>query len=351
MGIRRAGTGDEDELRELRIRALRDSPERFGSTVAREQARTTEDWQRWFSPGATFLFESEAGDAVGLVAVMRPDEEPTLAQLISMWVAPEARGLGVGDALVQAMLGFAADSGASVGRVHVYDSNDRAIRLYERNGFVGTGARTEPDALGRVEAELVQPIEPARARRPGPARPMTADRALDVLDLLATSDVEVWLDGGWAVDALLGEQTRSHADLDLAVPITQQRRCVEAMRRAGFTTVGFAPANAVMADADGRRVDVHLVDLEHTMARDDGVDVHGPAGIAYEVGAFGATGTIAGRAVPCCAAAFLVRAHTGYAIDADDVADVTALCRRFAIALPDQHARFLTEHGGARPDR
>jgi lincosamide nucleotidyltransferase A/C/D/E len=41
---------------------------------------------------------------------------------------------------------------------------------------------------------------------------------LEVLDILDADGVMHWLDGGWGVDALLGVQTRPHADLDLAVP-------------------------------------------------------------------------------------------------------------------------------------
>ena len=42
--------------------------------------------------------------------------------------------------------------------------------------------------------------------------------------MLQSAGVRVWLDGGWSVDALLGEQTRPHADLDLAVPADHQLR-------------------------------------------------------------------------------------------------------------------------------
>ena len=44
---------------------------------------------------------------------------------------------------------------------------------------------------------------------------MTADAVLEVIATLEEASVRVWLDGGWGVDALLGEQTRNHADLDL----------------------------------------------------------------------------------------------------------------------------------------
>lgn len=50
------------------------------------------------------------------------------------------------------------------------------------------------------------------------------------------------------------------------------------------------------------------------------------------------TGTIAGNPVFCMTPEWLVRWHTGYQLDADDVADVTALCERFGIPMPDDVA-------------
>jgi lincosamide nucleotidyltransferase A/C/D/E len=37
------------------------------------------------------------------------------------------------------------------------------------------------------------------------------------LDCLENHAITVWLDGGWGIDALVGEQTRKHDDLDLVV--------------------------------------------------------------------------------------------------------------------------------------
>ena len=56
--------------------------------------------------------------------------------------------------------------------------------------------------------------------------------ALDVAELVAfleQNDLEIYVDGGWAVDAVLGEQTRPHDDLDIAMPhaqVPQLRRLV-----------------------------------------------------------------------------------------------------------------------------
>jgi lincosamide nucleotidyltransferase A/C/D/E len=38
---------------------------------------------------------------------------------------------------------------------------------------------------------------------------------VDLLQLFESAGIEVWLDGGWAVDALLGAQTRPHKDVDI----------------------------------------------------------------------------------------------------------------------------------------
>jgi lincosamide nucleotidyltransferase A/C/D/E len=44
---------------------------------------------------------------------------------------------------------------------------------------------------------------------------MTREALVDLLQLFESTGIEVWLDGGWAVDALLGEQTRPHKDVDI----------------------------------------------------------------------------------------------------------------------------------------
>ena len=65
--VRRAIAGDEPILRALRLQALSDTPDAFGSTYERELARTTADWQRWLSPGATFILTDD-DDPRGIVA-------------------------------------------------------------------------------------------------------------------------------------------------------------------------------------------------------------------------------------------------------------------------------------------
>ena len=77
--VRRAMPGDEPILRALRLQALSDTPEAFGSTYERELARTDDDWRRWLTPGATFILTDEDGPR-GLVSGGHDAADPGVVQ-------------------------------------------------------------------------------------------------------------------------------------------------------------------------------------------------------------------------------------------------------------------------------
>ncbi len=139
MRVRQVGPDDWVVWRLLRQRSLVEDPQAFAASTQRwtgDQDRE-ENWRsRLAAPGACFVAEHGAAP-VGMVA-MRPDD-PSASdgvdrhQLISMWVAPAARGHGVGRALVGRVIAAAA------GRplwLRVMDGNATAVQLYERCGFV-----------------------------------------------------------------------------------------------------------------------------------------------------------------------------------------------------------------------
>ncbi len=146
--------GDEETLRTLRLQALSDAPDAFGSTYEREVARTTSDWQRWFAPDATFVLERPSGEAVGLAAGHRDTEDLAVVHLLSMWVHPSFRRTGAADALVAEVLAWAELEGADVVRLRVMQGNNVARRLYERHGFQPTGHETVRERDGLVEVEM-----------------------------------------------------------------------------------------------------------------------------------------------------------------------------------------------------
>jgi GNAT superfamily N-acetyltransferase len=151
--VRRAALGDEPILRDLRLQALSDAPDAFGSTYERELARTPADWQRWLSPGATFILEGSEGPC-GIVACAHDAAEPAVVELMAMWVTPSARGSPGGDALVSAVLDWACGEGATTVRLKVVEGNARARRFYERNGFCVTSAHRLRARDGQIELQM-----------------------------------------------------------------------------------------------------------------------------------------------------------------------------------------------------
>src|SRR6266481_8512849 len=120
--------------------------------------------------------------------------------------------------------------------------------------------------------------------------------AADVISLytdLESMGTSVWVDGGWGVDALLGEQTRPHKDLDIAI---QQK------------------------------------------------DVYGPPenNEMYPAASLTGTGSILGQVVRCISPEWMVKFHSGYKLKEKDFRDVSALCKRFGIELPESFAQFKT---------
>lgn len=156
--------------------------------------------------------------------------------------------------------------------------------------------------------------------------------------MLATLDsagVSVWVDGGWGVDALLGQQTRDHVDLDLALPTRHWNRARHVLADLGFVLVrDDGVYNVVLAGPDGRLVDLHAFDDTSTVVGDDGIERHGPDGLAYVTGGFIGRGVIAGQPVRCMSAAFQMQSHAGYDVDEDDWLDVLHLHERFGLPIP-----------------
>jgi len=153
MNVRRAVPGDEETVRRLRLRALGDAPKAFEATLEEEIALGAEEWRRRLTNGATFLVERE-GDPVGLVVGLPHAPDSGVAYLVSMWVAPEARGEGGGDSLVQAVLRWARDTGFTQVRLDVGKYNKPARRLYERNGFRPSGKEIVRQRDSLVELEM-----------------------------------------------------------------------------------------------------------------------------------------------------------------------------------------------------
>ncbi|WP_121254854.1 GNAT family N-acetyltransferase [Nocardioides ferulae] len=145
--------------RELRLAALADAPDAFGSRLADWQGEGDRE-ERWRDRlsihGAHDVIASLDGTDAGMTTGVPTADDGTV-ELISMWVAPGARGRGVGDALIGEVERWGRSTSAAVLRLTVMDQNAAAAALYRRNGFEPTG-EVEVDDDGRRELVLAKPL-------------------------------------------------------------------------------------------------------------------------------------------------------------------------------------------------
>jgi ribosomal protein S18 acetylase RimI-like enzyme len=161
---------DWRSYREIRLAALHDAPSAFALTWQQEASFATKRWReraQRSQDGETDIIVvavDEAGRWVGLAGGYRPGDRGADAELISMWVAPGSRGIGVGRGLVSAVLSWAQRRGASTVGLWVNEANRPAISLYEKAGFRRTG---EVDKLPSDPTQ--QEIRMTRAADRGPS--------------------------------------------------------------------------------------------------------------------------------------------------------------------------------------
>ncbi|MGH3204918.1 MAG: GNAT family N-acetyltransferase [Streptosporangiaceae bacterium] len=143
--VRETVPADWQTLRDIRLEALHDAPAAFGSTYEREAGRGEAHWHDRIARGGTFLAylpdlgASEPAEPAGLIGGY--PEDPVTVELVSMYVRPHARGRGVGEALVAAVIDWAAARQAKSVHLWVTETNAPARALYERCGFALTGER------------------------------------------------------------------------------------------------------------------------------------------------------------------------------------------------------------------
>jgi len=160
---------------------------------------------------------------------------------------------------------------------------------------------------------------------------------LSVLDALTARGLGVWLDGGWGVDALLGEVTRNHEDVDLVMVLEEMAGVRQGLKPLGYDLAeDLTPVRVVLRSSDGRQVDLHPVtfDVEgvgwQRGASSDGSDCpYPPWGFGH--------GRILDREVPCLTPELQLEHHRGYEPRDRDRADMAKLQGRFGLTLPDPY--------------
>jgi lincosamide nucleotidyltransferase A/C/D/E len=159
---------------------------------------------------------------------------------------------------------------------------------------------------------------------------MTSDAVLEFLDLMEGSCIDVCLDGGWGIDALLGEQTREHGDLDIIVRVEDLPRLAEVARASGYARQPDDTAtNFVLKTEAGREVDVHAIAFDE---RGFGVfELPDGRRWPFPPSAFLGKGRIQGKDVRCLSPEAQVQCHAqGYTPDENDFQDMKLLQDRLS---------------------
>jgi len=160
---------------------------------------------------------------------------------------------------------------------------------------------------------------------------MNADAVLLVTSWLHQAQIRAYIRGGWGIDALLGYQTRAHADLDVAFDANTDHQVMQLFGAAGYTLREDArPVRFVLSNESNHVIDFHPV-------------VFDQAGIGIQQGFEGVyrypahdliQGTVAGVAVPCISVQLQIHFHAGYRPTEKDCADMQVLHHAFGVTLP-----------------
>lgn len=159
MLIRRILPDEGPNLRDIRLRALRDAPEAFGGKIDESANRPDSHWDDWARRASSgddecvWVAETE-GTLIGLIGAFTVRDRPDHRHLVATWTDPVYRNRGIATKLTQAIIDWCKGFGAARLGLWVVDGNTTAQHLYERTGFVMTDVAeplpSNPDLTERL---------------------------------------------------------------------------------------------------------------------------------------------------------------------------------------------------------
>jgi lincosamide nucleotidyltransferase A/C/D/E len=170
---------------------------------------------------------------------------------------------------------------------------------------------------------------------------VSAEDALFIYRRLSNNGIQIWLTGGWGIDALLGKQTRPHKDLDAILLLDDMVRMREILGRDGYGLKELWPENRwvidghgiktatafVLRDAEGREFDAHAIRLDD---QGNGVPAWEAAdGFIFKRQDLAGEGVIAGFPVKCITPEMQVLSHAGYELPDNHLHDLELLHEKF----------------------
>ena len=179
---------------------------------------------------------------------------------------------------------------------------------------------------------------------------VSAEDVINIYQRLRAEGILVWLTGGWGIDALLGQQTRPHKDLDVIMLVDDVARMRELLGLEGYRLKelwsenrwvvdarGIETATAfVLQDSAGREIDAHALRLDE---RGNGFPAWEAEGRVITSGDLSGVGVVAGFAVPCLTPETQMLRHTGYKLPEEQLRDLEHLHERFGVEYPEEICR------------
>lgn len=132
------------EYKVIRLEALKENPEAFGSTYEKEVNYSSEEWQARTKDKDILIFIAKDSIApIGMVGIHRKvQSEGVTAHLWGMFVKKNHRGMGIGKRLLQQAIEVARENKEySTITLDVNPSQTAAVQLYHLLGFKPSGTR------------------------------------------------------------------------------------------------------------------------------------------------------------------------------------------------------------------
>lgn len=146
----------------LRLRALKEDPQAFGSKYDEAMTAPDSKWQNRLLSVADekswAVFAKQNNQLVGMVfAIQNTDQEKTehIAEIVSMYVAKEARGQHIARQILEALLTKLAKNKIFIAKLSVVKEQKAAVNLYQKMGFKITGHQDDIEGDGQIHTELL----------------------------------------------------------------------------------------------------------------------------------------------------------------------------------------------------
>jgi lincosamide nucleotidyltransferase A/C/D/E len=161
--------------------------------------------------------------------------------------------------------------------------------------------------------------------------PVSAADVVNLYSALEQKGIKVWIDGGWAVDALLGKETRKHADLDVAILRDDLDTFKDFLVSQGYTETKRNEDmmwDLILKDGAGHEIEAHAFSLD-----ENGEIIEEEYWDGYSKSSLSGTGNIAGQAVRCVSLEQLIKTHDASkrTLKQTDYQDMDALRRKYNI--------------------